>query len=45
VTDVKVLVDAHNGTISPRIFADPEIYEQELARITPNPERGPPRLG
>ena len=33
VTDVKDLVDANNGIISPRIFADPEIYEQELARI------------
>lgn len=33
VTDVKDLVDADNGIISPRIFADPEIYEEELARI------------
>ena len=33
VTDVKGLVDADNGTISPRIFADPEIYDQELGKI------------
>ena len=33
MTDVKNLVDADNGLVSPRIFADQEIYEQELEQI------------
>ena len=33
VTDGKGIVDADNGMSSPRIFADPEIYEQELGQI------------
>ena len=33
VTDVKALVDAGNGIISPRIFADLEVYEQELEKL------------
>ncbi|MCH7606918.1 MAG: Rieske 2Fe-2S domain-containing protein, partial [Chloroflexi bacterium] len=33
MTDVKTLVDADNGLVSPRIFADQEIYEQELEQI------------
>jgi len=33
VTDVKALVDAGNGIMSPRIFADSEVYEQELEKF------------
>ena len=33
VTDVKALVDAGNGIMSPRIFAAPEVYDQELEKI------------
>ena len=33
VTDVKALVDAGNGIMSPRIFADPEVYDQGLEKI------------
>ncbi len=32
-TDIKRLVDAEHGLVSRRIFIEPEIYEQELARI------------
>lgn len=33
VSDLNILVDADNGTISPRIFSDSDIYEQELEQI------------
>ena len=33
VTDAMDLVDADNGLVSPRIYIEPEIYQQELERI------------
>ena len=33
IADVASLVDTEHGLISPRIFIEKEIYEQELERI------------
>ncbi len=33
VSDLKGLVDPDNGLISPRIFSDPDLYQQELEQI------------
>ena len=33
ITDTRSLVDAEHGLVSRRIFIEPEIYAQELARI------------
>ena len=31
--DLSALVDADHGLLSPRIFQDPAIYQQELERV------------
>ena len=33
IKDLRELVDADTGLISPRIFSDPAIYDQELEQI------------
>ena len=33
ISDMQGLVDSDNGLISPRIFSDPDLYQQELEQI------------
>ena len=33
LAELNSLVDADKGIVSPRIYAEPEIYEQELEQI------------
>ena len=33
ISDLQGLVDPDKGLISPRIFSDPELYQQELEQI------------